>query len=96
MIEELRREQLTLLISPSENRDIYQVRVILKRLSGDDHSWHRMNRPFLTELRQQFLQWRTLSPQRMMAYVEESRRLFGNKKYERRDAETQRIHRENT
>ena len=48
----------------------------VKRLSGDDGSWYRMNRTFLTELRQQFLQWRTLTPQRMMQYVEESRRLF--------------------
>jgi hypothetical protein len=36
-----------------------------------------MNRAFLTELRKQFLQWRTLSPQRMLAYVEQSRELFG-------------------
>ena len=35
-----------------------------------------MNRTFLTELRQQFLQWRSLTPQRMLKYVEESRRLF--------------------
>jgi hypothetical protein len=50
--------------------------VLLRRLSGDDGSWYRMNRTFLTELRQQFLQWRSLTPQRMMKYVEESRRLF--------------------
>jgi hypothetical protein len=50
--------------------------VTLKRLSGDDGSWYRMNRTFLTELRQQFLQWRSLTPQRQMKYVEESRRLF--------------------
>jgi hypothetical protein len=35
-----------------------------------------MNRSFLTELRKQFLQWRSLTPQRMLEYVEESRKLF--------------------
>ena len=75
------RRQLKLLIRPStstggEFPDIYEVQVILHRLSGDDGSWHRMNRPFLTELRQQFLQWRSLTPQRMLEYVEQSRSLF--------------------
>jgi len=31
---------------------------------------------YWTELRKQFLQWRSLSPQKMLTYVEESRRLF--------------------
>jgi len=35
-----------------------------------------MNRSFLTELRKQFLQWRSLTPRRMLEYVEESKRLF--------------------
>jgi hypothetical protein len=70
------RQNLTLTIHPGEFPDIFEVEVALKRLSGDDGSWHRMNRTFLTELRQQFLQWRSLTPQRMLKYVEESRRLF--------------------
>src|SRR4029079_8669023 len=56
------RQDLTLLIHPGQFPDIYEVQVILKRLSGDDGSWYRMNRTFLTELRKQFLQWRSLSP----------------------------------
>jgi hypothetical protein len=67
-----------LLIHPGQYPDIYEVQVILQRLSGDDRSWHRMNRTFLTELRKQFLQWRSLSPQRMMQFVEDSKKLFGN------------------
>jgi hypothetical protein len=71
------RQDLTLLIHPGERfADIYEVHVTLHRLSGDDGSWHRMNRSFLTELRKQFLQWRSLSPQRMLEYVEESRQVF--------------------
>jgi len=70
------RQHLMLLIHPGEFPDIYEVQVVLQRLSGDDRSWYRMNRTFLTELRRQFLQWRTLSPQRMLEYVEESKGLF--------------------
>ncbi len=70
------RQNLVLLVHPGEYPDIYEVQVVLTRVSGDDASWYRMNRSFLTELRRQFLQWRSLSPQRMLEYVEMSRRLF--------------------
>ncbi|MEO6435892.1 MAG: ABC transporter permease, partial [Tepidisphaeraceae bacterium] len=72
------RQQLELVIHPGAFPDIYEVQVKLARLSGDDASWYRMNRPFLTELRKQFLQWRSLTPARMMEYVEKSRAMtFG-------------------
>jgi ABC-type lipoprotein release transport system permease subunit len=70
------RQHLMLLVHPGQFPDIYEVQVVLNRLSGDDHSWYRMNRSFLTELRRQFLQWRSLSPQRMLEFIEISRRLF--------------------
>lgn len=70
------RQHLLLLIHPGEFPDIYEVQLVLQRLSGDDGSWYRMNRTFLTELRKQFLQWRSLSKERMLQYVEESRKLF--------------------
>ena len=35
-----------------------------------------MNRSFLTELRKQFLQWRSLTPQRMVEFVQQSQALF--------------------
>jgi ABC-type lipoprotein release transport system permease subunit len=70
------RQHLMLLVHPGQYQDIYEVQVLLSRLSGDDGSWYRMNRTFLTELRKQFLQWRSLSPQRMLEYIEISRKLF--------------------
>jgi len=50
--------------------------VLLERISGDDGSWDRLNRTFLTEFRKQFLQWGSLAPARMMEYVEQSKGLF--------------------
>lgn len=70
------RQHMLLLIAPGEFPEIYEVRVVLERLSGDDGSWWRMNRTFLTELRKEFLQWRSLSPQRMREYVTQSHQLF--------------------
>ena len=70
------RQHFQLLIQQGEFEDIYEVKVILTRLSGDDASWYRMNRTFLTELRKQFLQWRSLSRAKMLEYVEQSRQLF--------------------
>jgi hypothetical protein len=70
------RQNLMLLVHPGQFPEIYEVQVVLRRVSGDDASWYRMNRSFLTELRRQFLQWRSLSPERMVEYIEMSRRLF--------------------
>ena len=64
-----------LLIHPGEFPDIFEVEVQLTSASGDDRSWHRMNRTFLAELRKQFLQWRTLSRERMQAYATQSQKL---------------------
>jgi len=70
------RQRLTLLIHPGQYPDIYEVEVTLKRISGDNDSWWRMNRRFLTELRKEFLQWRSLPSERMLHYVRESKKLF--------------------
>jgi hypothetical protein len=72
------RQRMSLTIEPGEFDDIYEVKIRLTRESGDDGSWYRMNRTFLTEVREQFLHWRSLSPKRMKEYVEASRRLFSD------------------
>ncbi len=70
------RQHLMLLIHPGNFPHVYEVQVVLQRLSGDDGNWYRMNRTFLTELRKQFLQWRSLTPQRQLEFVEQSKTLF--------------------
>ena len=70
------RQQMHLKIEPSDVENVFDVRVQLIRLSGDDASWHRMNRTFLTQVRQQFLLWRSLSPGVVARYVAESRALL--------------------
>ena len=70
------RQECEVVIQPGDIEDVYEVDVALTRVSGDDDSWHRMNRTFLTQLRQQFLAWRSLSPQRMMDYIEQSKTMY--------------------
>ena len=70
------RQECEVVIQPGEIEDVYEVDVSLTRVSGDDDSWHRMNRSFLTALRQQFLAWRSLSPQRMLDYIEQSKGMY--------------------
>ncbi len=45
---------------PTEMLDVYEIRVIIHRESGDISNWKRVNRRFLNTLRKQFLIWRTL------------------------------------
>ncbi|HRK29487.1 MAG TPA: hypothetical protein PLD59_00300 [Tepidisphaeraceae bacterium] len=67
------RQRMNIAVEPSDTENIFEVKVELLRQSGDDDSWYRMNRPFLTEIRKQFLAWRSLSPVEMQKYVERSR-----------------------
>jgi hypothetical protein len=70
------RQHVMLLIHPGQSPEIYEVQVMLQRLSGDDGSWVRLNKTFLTEIRKTFLQWRSLTPQKMKQYIEQSKERF--------------------
>ena len=45
---------------PTDTPDVYDIRLLLDRESGDISNWKRVNRRFLNTLRRQFLLWRTL------------------------------------
>jgi hypothetical protein len=83
------RQHLKLLIHPGQFPDIYEVEVLLERMSGDDGSWYRLNRTFLTELRKQFLQWRSLAPATMREYIDQSKKLFVHESHESARMETE-------
>jgi hypothetical protein len=46
--------------TPTSTADVYDLRVLIDRESGDISNWKRVNRRFLNTLRKQFLIWRTL------------------------------------
>ena len=48
---------------PDEEAREYKVRIEIERLSGTRDSWLRLNRDFVSQIRQHFLHWRALSPE---------------------------------
>ncbi len=63
--------------APSEIPGIDEVRVILKRLSGQPKDWSRLNKVFLDDLRQQFLIWRSIPHETMELYRERTLAVLG-------------------
>ncbi len=55
-------------IRPGPDPTIHEVNISLRREAGPHSAWVRSNRHFLTELRRQFLLWRSLGPQQTDAY----------------------------
>jgi hypothetical protein len=56
---------------PTDFEDVYDVNLILVRISGDVSNWKRVNRRFLNTLRKQFLIWRTLAASERERYLED-------------------------
>jgi len=55
----------------------YGITLRLRRLSGDEGSWRRLNRHFTDLIRKQFLIWRVLHPEAQRAYYERVASWFG-------------------
>lgn len=55
----------------NEIEDICNIRITLKQQAGQERSWWRLNKVFLSDLRRQFLGWRNIKPERALAYIEQ-------------------------
>ncbi|TVR46384.1 MAG: ABC transporter permease [Planctomycetota bacterium] len=53
-------QQFTISAKPTDVKAIYSIHISMHLLSGQRSAWRRVTVPFLKELRQQFLVWRTL------------------------------------
>lgn len=62
-------QRFEMTISPSQVPGIYLLDLRLTRLSGDAENWPIVNRPYLAEIRKQFLTWRTLAPDQRAPYL---------------------------
>ena len=56
-------QKVTIAMPPDEEAREYKVRIEIERLSGTRDSWLRLNRDFVSQIRQHFLHWRALSPE---------------------------------
>ncbi|NPV47988.1 MAG: M28 family peptidase [Armatimonadetes bacterium] len=52
-------ERLYLRTLPTEDEEVYQIRALIVRESGDQSSWIRVTRNFINMIRKQYLLWRT-------------------------------------
>ncbi len=55
--------------TPTDTPDVFEIHLVLKRVSGDISNWKRVNRRFLNTLRKQFLIWRTLKQAEREKYL---------------------------
>jgi hypothetical protein len=61
-----------LLAQPSEIPGIEEIRIFLHRRSGTRGDWQRANRVFINDLRKQLLIWRSLAPDIMEKYRQDT------------------------
>jgi len=69
-------QMLNLRTTPTEEGHVYEVHIVLHRLSGDINSWKKTNWLFLNLLRKQFLIWRTIPPAHKREYEAQGRTLL--------------------
>lgn len=70
-------EDFSLSSFPSEIPGVDEVRIAIRRRSGTDGDWRRTNRPFIANLRKQFLLWRALPAATMEIYRKRTEALLG-------------------
>ncbi len=61
-------QHVTVRAMPEAEHNIYAVSLQIKRLSGEDASWRRVNQRFMNVIRKQFLIWRTVDAEAKEGY----------------------------
>ena len=69
-------QKMELSIHPTDQHNVFDVHVELTREAGNPATWRRLNRPFLIDIRKQFLLWRNLPQALMHQYTDRSEKLF--------------------
>lgn len=74
-------QTLWLAIHPTQDAHVFEVRLTLIREAGNPGTWYRLNRPFLVEIRKQFLLWRAVTPELVQKYVARSDAMFARSEH---------------
>jgi len=53
-------QEVKIVLQPMGEYDFYLINLFMKRTSGEETDWKRLNRRFLDSIRKQFLVWRTI------------------------------------
>jgi hypothetical protein len=68
--------------TPESEHHIYTVTLQIKRLSGEDASWRRVNQRFMNVIRKQFLIWRTVDAEAKDKYREQGGQILAGERTE--------------
>jgi hypothetical protein len=64
------RQTIRLQIQPAD--DEYELKIEIRRNSGQVRSWWKLNRVFLGDLRKQLLGWRSIKAERIIQYMNDA------------------------
>lgn len=62
---------------PTDDEDVYEAKMVLRRASGETQAWVKMNHRFLKNLRKQFLVWRLFTIEERRYYANLAREDLG-------------------
>ena len=68
--------------TPESEHHIYTITLQIKRLSGEDASWRRVNQRFMNVIRKQFLIWRTVDAEAKDKYREQGGQILAGERTE--------------
>ena len=63
------RQDLKLFLDGAGEEDVYNMHLELRRTSGQDSSWWKLNRVLLGDLRRQLLGWRSLKLEHVLESI---------------------------
>ncbi len=69
-------QHVVLRATPEAQHHIFDITLQLKRLSGEDASWRRVNQRFMNVIRKQFLIWRTVDAAAKESYGQQADELL--------------------
>lgn len=69
-------------VPEAEQKQIYQITLDIRRLSGEDASWRRVNQRFMNVIRKQFLIWRTVEAEAKESYQQQGEEILAGERTE--------------
>ena len=67
---------------PEAEHNIYSISLDIRRLSGEDASWRRVNQRFMNVIRKQFLIWRTVDAEAKDSYRRQGEEILAGERTE--------------
>ena len=63
-------QNVSITAAPTALEGVYDLTLVLSRLSGEPANWINLNKRFLEDLRKQFLTWRTMDTKQREGFAQ--------------------------